>query len=419
VPGPPGEGVESGELLVGDGGVLAAGATIAAIVAGGIVQHVPAAVHAATHGHNTRAHVRPALQSDYFGLPLMQLVLPVPDHRLSALARLRAVYEGEKRPGAAPSESVALGTVAAAGWVALVVLALVPGVRPGPVRVLAALTVGVSLIAVTGGGGSLFNYLVTATVRAYARFAIVLTFFALAAVGFALDRVAPGRLRLLACGLLVAFGLWDQTPRTWFTSRSADKTRAREERFASDRAFFGAMEASLPPGGMVFQLPFVSYPECHYEHARGVTLTKSLRFSFGAMMNRVEDGWARATASRPTDDMLDRLVLRDFVAVCLVRNFLEPADHVHLANLTDRLGPGTEDARKTHVWFDLRPWRDRLLARIGPDEFARRAAADREAIGVEWLGPVKSHQPLGEELETALANPGHVGQGSDIKFHQG
>jgi hypothetical protein len=380
-------------------GAVAASITVAAIVAGGVALHVPAMAHAATNGRNDAAHARAAREADYYGLALVQLVLPIPDHRVPVLARLRAVYDGEKRPGTWPSESAALGTVAASGWLGLVVAALLPRPRPGPVRILAVLTVGVSLIAVTGGGGSLFNALVTPQVRAYARFAIVLAFFGLAAVGFAIDAFTAGRVRLVACGLLTAFGLADQTPRTWFTKAGRSPQEGVLARFASDRSFFADMEAALPPGAMVYQLPYDVYPETSYRHARGLLHTTALRFSFGAMKHRAADNWLRETSALAPDAMLGRLCLRDFAAVCVDRSALAPAD---LTALTDRLGPGTPDTLGTFVWFDLRPWREAFRARIGPGEFSRRATADREAIVVEWLGRFKSYEPVGSEWRCHL-----------------
>jgi phosphoglycerol transferase len=57
------------------------------------------------------------------------------------------------------------------------------------------------------------------------------------------------------------------------------------------------MEAALPEGGMVFQLPVMDFPEAplpgipSYDHFRPYLYSSQLRFSFGSMKGRERERW--------------------------------------------------------------------------------------------------------------------------------
>ena len=140
------------------------------------------------------------------------------------------------------------------------------------------------------------------------------------------------RLRWPAFLALAAFGVWDQTDRRWFTPAFAAERAATAERFRADAAFFAEVERTMP-GGSVFTLPFVAYPETFsvgklsgYDHARGYLHTDSLRWSFGAMEGREADLWQREVSVAPPAAMLPRLVARGFDGLLIDRRGDSPAE---------------------------------------------------------------------------------------------
>ena len=97
----------------------------------------------------------------------------------------------------------------------------------------------------------------------------------------------------IAAGLVI---LWDQVPQApkpEFTALVARQVEA-------DRTFVTQMEAALPAGAMVFQLPIMEYPEAPlpgvppYDHFRPYLYSKQLRFSFGSMKGRPREQWQQA-----------------------------------------------------------------------------------------------------------------------------
>jgi hypothetical protein len=255
-------------------------------------------------------------------MKLTHLLLPTSGHHSRFLAALQSAYDSSFRVLQTENRTNTLGFVGGAGFLTLLAVVVLPVRKRWPLGPLAALTLFGVLLGTVGGLGSLFAFLVTPQVRAYDRVAIYLAFFALFASAWLLDRLLD-RPRLAgarwpAFVLLTAFGVWDQTNNQWFTPAVADARDDAARRYREDAEYFGKIEAAMP-GGMVFQLPFVPYPETlavgklsGYDHARGYLHTKTVRWSFGAVKGREVDQWQREVAAVPPQEVLRRLALAGF-----------------------------------------------------------------------------------------------------------
>ena len=156
----------------------------------------------------------------------------------------------------------------------------------------------------------------TPDVRAWNRISVVIAFLSLLAAALLLDSLVTalaGRRRgahvggVLLAGVLV-FGVYDQTSDAYIPAYAAT---ARQ--WHSDSVFVAAIEARLPLGASVFQLPYVPFPEGYpqtpvggplatyatkYELLRGYLHSSTLRWSYGAMKGRSAD-WAAQLAGQP------------------------------------------------------------------------------------------------------------------------
>jgi len=112
-------------------------------------------------------------------------------------------------------------------------------------------------------------------------------------------RTDPETLRIGAATAAIAAGLvilWDQVPQAPKPEFTAFLARQVE----ADRTFVTQMEAALPAGAMVFQLPIMEFPEAAvsgvppYDHFRPYLYSKQLRFSFGSMKGRPREQWQQA-----------------------------------------------------------------------------------------------------------------------------
>ena len=189
-----------------------------------------------------------------------------------------------RAPGTASRGNETLGTVGTVGFVLLGVVALVAvaGTAAGrgdgdwtrryrPAALGAVLAVA---LGTTGGVSALIAFLVTPDLRAWNRISVFIAFFSLLAVG-CLPRAgaSPG------CAPAWRPGC------SWSCSSSGASTRRRTSSsstytvaghaYRSDLAFGRAVEALLPRGSSVLELPYVPFPEGY--HIPGATPHKLLR----------------------------------------------------------------------------------------------------------------------------------------------
>src|SRR5207248_7982311 len=97
-----------------------------------------------------------------------------------------------------------------------------------------------------------------------------------------------------ALALLLLAGVLDQVPRTFVPDYARLKCDYR-----ADAEFVEQVEAVLPEGGMVYQLPQLVFPEgvgahrmeTSYELLRPYLHSRSLRWGFGAVHGRYAAAW--------------------------------------------------------------------------------------------------------------------------------
>jgi phosphoglycerol transferase len=123
-------------------------------------------------------------------------------------------------------------------------------------------------------------------------------------------------------------GVFDELPRPL----PPDETASNRRVVASDIAFGRKMEEKLPPGSMLFELPVMSFPEAvpihdaaGYEMLRPYLVTKTLRFTFGAIRGRNREAWQWEVEKMPAPEMIKTLEQYGFSAIFINRKGF--ADH--------------------------------------------------------------------------------------------
>ena len=382
--------------------LIGAAAGGAVLVATFLALSLPDILARRVTGPNPGALVRYPRDSELYALKLASLVLPVPGHQIPWLAALRNYYDTNYP---LPGEEPALGLLAALGFLGLLIVPLVrlfrrPPAPTGPaqagrtatVTALAALTWVAFLTATTGGFGTLISF-GTDTIRGWNRMSIVLMLFALAGVGlFVQGRAArrdrrdrargrpPGGRRWLpvvATALLV-FGVFDQDSKVGIPDYAATAAA-----FQADQRFFTAIQADLPPGAMVFQTPYIAWPEAGqllYGAVENDQLipflhTQTVRWSGGGFKGRPQIDWTRTVSDEPVEQMTHDLAVIGFSGVLLDRLATPDGGAQLEADLTLLLGAPTHDqAGGRWVYFSLAPVLARVAVSMTPTQ---RAAAAR------------------------------------------
>jgi phosphoglycerol transferase len=323
-------------------------------------QMIPSVVNTARHGKNPVAAVRSPYEAEVYGLRITQMLLPIDNHRVPFMANKRAGYRALSPGGNAESVS-ALGIVGSIGFL-LSISALLFGWpcsrrrRDGPpepdepvhLRLLGFLTVSAVLLGTVAGFGAVFAGAISPQIRVYDRISVFIALFAFATLGVLADRFI--RLRKgaawrvagpLVVALVVLFGVLDQTPASLH-----DGLAYADAVYAADATYGQQVQAELPYGASVFQLPYMPYPESgplfgmpDYDPFRGYVHTTGLRWSYGAMKGRPDATWQQSTAALPAPAMIQRLRKRGFAAVWVQFDGYEDGGAAIRSELTALLGP--------------------------------------------------------------------------------
>jgi phosphoglycerol transferase len=309
--------------------LFGAGLLIAVTGAVVVTNLAPSLIYRARHGVNTDIATRWPREAEWFGYKMAASLLPMPDHKIDALSNLRWSFEREtthSNEGAWAAQ----GLIANLGYMTLLGLLLYRRRAWQWLEGLSVLHITGILLGTIGGLGMVFNMLVSAQIRSYNRISIFLSFFSLACVALVLQQLwqryehTKHRRRLVVAGLaaLLAFGIWDQYPRTM----RPDYGRLHR-RWHRDAEFVKDIERALPTGAMVYQLPFTRYPEspavlAHHAHfaIRFYLHSDTLRWSTGACRGREGDAWQMKVAELPLEEQLETLAEAGFRGIQISRN---------------------------------------------------------------------------------------------------
>jgi hypothetical protein len=419
---------------------LAAGAAIViAIFAAGAIAETPALIYHARHGGNAVASERGAGETEFFSTNIVQLVMPVAGHRVGPLRRLTERWQRDTRVNA---EATHLGLIAALGFVWLVALAVVAAagatgklVRDARQRHLSVATLTALLLGTTGGISGLIAYTVTAQLRTWTRLTIFIAFFALAGIALLLDagyaelrrrgvrmpRVAVAGILGLLCGLAAL----DQTSQLNVPSYAMNAAAYR-----GDDAFAKAIEAELGDGGMVYQLPYVPFPEGDdvggtgpYDEVRPYLHSTTLRYSFGAMKGRPAD-WQADTAGAPPEKLAPAIAAAGFDGVYIDRFAYADFAASTEAELQQVAGtPPLVSADKRFSFFSLRLYAQRLRDRLTPDQLRALGHATVKPVRSEWgegfsarrqEGPDASRWAVTPDASLTVTNPSERPRSTDL-----
>lgn len=405
--------------------VLAGALCSLAIVAVLAINLAPSLSYQSEHGGNATI-ARTPLQSDQFGLRLGNLLLPVQQDRLPFFSDVNQRYTEATATGYCEQCFENLGAVGGIGFLSLCLLALasIVGVAGAfavrAVYRVAALGVALSFaLATIGGISSLIAFFLTSNIRGWNRMSLFIAFFSLLTIALLLDAAvrrlgtmsADRRGRVLACVLLagtLVLGALDETSAYFVPNYAKD---AREWR--SDATFVGQIEARMPHGAAIFQLPYVPFPEGYgsistsvsvpnttfdttYELGRGYIHSKGLRWSYGAMKGRAAD-WQGALAVKPLYLSLAAATVDGFQGLWVDPHGYSPSTRKRLAPLLEKLLGVAPLLSPAHdlLFFDLRPFALRLTQLHTPGQLG--------ALRYATLHPLRATCETSEGIE--LINP--------------
>jgi hypothetical protein len=355
-------------------------------------------------------------ESETYALKIAQLVLPMSGHRIGALARLKDRYN--QAPLVTENDDSSLGAVGSIGFITLLGWLVCNAFKIGRREEestsnlwgqLSVLNISALLLGVIGGFSSLFSLLISPQIRAYNRISVYIAFFALFASALLLESAKQRffqsyRMRavfgLLAILLTIA-GLYDQSGRRFVPSYQYVKYF-----FDSDVDFIRRIEASVPAGAMIFQLPVKRFPETppiermwDYDMVRGYVNSKQLRWSYGAMRGRESDSWQTSIASLPLPEMIETITLAQFEGIYIDR-YAYPDNAAQLesdlAALLETQPFASNEGRLS--FFNLSAYRKKLQEKYPAPELTLREEKARYPLIANWVGGFSEQESSSEEV---------------------
>ena len=285
--------------------LLSALAVIGVAAIGFAVSNFDTWTYKAVNGPNEGALVREYKWLEIYGLKIKDLFIPPVTHRSDALRnfgiehRKQAVLNDED---GSPYQGIV--GIACLLWLAGTTITRMASGREKDVPIEAWWVLWIVLAFTTGGLNAIAGALGFTMFRTGARYSIVILAITLLWAARELTALQAGKDAthrgnagsppwLFAAAAICGLILWDQVPR----APTAATIDAINRQVTADREFTEQMEAALPTGAMVFQLPVMDFPESPipgvppYDHFRPYIFSKQLRFSFGSHKGREREKW--------------------------------------------------------------------------------------------------------------------------------
>lgn len=244
-------------------------------------------------GPNLNILRRGAFEVEYYSLRLIDLLLPIPQHPISAFATFTQNNTSAYIPGEGTAH---LGLLGAFG-VAVLLLSVVSRRRnenkQSGIETLSRIFIVLLVASGLGGINQILASVGFTQIRVWSRISIVLAFLALAAIGLVLDQFWRwAGLKSLTYSMLIAVvaivGVWD-------TNRMIPRHAygVLSENWHNDRRLISAVESQFGPGARILQLPILKFPEqgpieqlSDYAQLRGQLHSRTLCWSYGVVIGR-------------------------------------------------------------------------------------------------------------------------------------
>lgn len=264
-----------------------------------LISLTPKSIYTLINGNNLEAGIRSWSEQEIYGLKIINLLLPVTYSRVGFLKSLTDEYVSKAQ---LVTENVyaSMGIIASIGFVVLCIAFIISFIgkkRPNEdgrewrlIDYLAFSTITFLLCSTIGGFGEIFNWAVTSQIRCWNRSSIVLTALALIMMAVLMNKVESRKKNMsyVVCSVVLVIGLYDQV----MICSANWQAGARQTQEVYEE-YFEKVEANLPEKGMVYQLPFLNFPEAgainnvgDYKLFAGYLFTDKLRWSYGGVRGR-------------------------------------------------------------------------------------------------------------------------------------
>jgi len=351
-------------------------------------------------GVNPEVVQRSPMETELYGLKIIHLLLPVNGHRVAIINNLKNKYNNINYPLQNENTVATLGFFGSLGFVALLSIFMfdfkIEESCKSLYKRLAVLNLSCVLLATIGGFASLFAFFISPQLRTYNRISIFIAFFSLFAVALFLEELRQKHVKTnrqkyifyFFLIILLSIGIFDQTTKEFIPPYTTTK-----EEFLMDENFIATIEKTVPPDSMIFQLPYVPFPENppiynmgDYELFRGYIHSHNLRWSYGAMKGR-NSNWHRIISEKPVDEFLTTISLVGFSGIYIDRNGYADGGAQIEAELINKLNVKPIVSKNNRfVFFNMANFNAALNEKYNTSELEKLKEEGINPLELSWLG---------------------------------
>lgn len=377
-------------------------------------------------------------EAEIYGAKLRQMISPHTENRVPPLGKIAQKAAGANFPLENENATARLGLFGAFGLLVIILSLLRRGVGAEvqqPAGTVSSLGLATLLMITIGGFGAVINLLTVADIRAYNRFSVYLSFFAIAAAAFCLQDgwAKAGRwLRLpftFLVSAFVALSLYDQLldKKGLVSRQQTDTLRMSEERSAVEK-----LEQTLPAGALVLELPLTGFPPISHFHqmisydlGRPYIWSSTLKWSWPSFSQRHRD-WQTKIQTLKGQDLIRAAALSGFSAVWIDRAAYTDGGAELIESLSSERVKHVDVGSGRVAVLDIRETAANLKASMGEAEFERRSEALLGSpIIVDWKNGFHTQESTPEgrpfrwvrnKAELLLRNTGNSATDACIRF---
>ena len=372
---------------------------------------LPNIIYVLAHGRNIEVANRPITDSEVYGLKIVHLIVPQYISRLGLFNSFSERYIHSLMPLQNENSFSSLGIILSIGFTLLLAKNLfkfknLPNKFSNLLDYISSLNIYIVLFSTIGGLSSLFALTISPQIRAWNRISVFIAFLAVISISTLLQMICDKfyRLRIsniyfyALCVFIFYVGILDQTS----TQFVFDYPKYRHD-FYNDQKFISSIEASLKPGSMVFQLPYMEYPEPSYlpekmslyDHMRGYLYSQNLKWSYGSVKGREASKWQKMLEADPIEVLLKKLSLVNFDGIYIDRYGYKDNGSQIENQLTELLKvTSLQDDKKRLMFFDIRNFKESYIAKLG-----NKIDLCRQMAGVQVTHPTIVSNPGLYDLE--------------------
>lgn len=282
-----------------------------------------------TNGPAPEMEYKHIAESEIYGAKIRKMLAPHTDNVIFPFSTFGKKEIQANFPNENENTTARLGLFGALGLLLIIYYTLSKKSLSISMNACATLGVATLLIITVGGFGTIINMLSTPDIRAYNRFSVHLSFFAIVFAGLWIQRLieaSTGRTRFLFYVLgftLVSLSIYDQLlDRRWMLgTQSRDTIRTNEERRVVKK-----LESLADQESAVLQLPFTGFPPLaiihkmeSYDHARPFIWSNHLKWSWPSFSQQ-HRSWQNRMTSLEGQDLIRASIISGFKYIWIDRH---------------------------------------------------------------------------------------------------